>query len=196
MNATQEAGDYGRGRTRNAPYHFQASLQLATSAATTRASEAQQLYGSAAELLDKHRQGEHIKDLPIYMKTAFLAFCDDTSRVAQRHFEAYIRGTPRPPSPYMITNIDSSKTPPSSAPSFSSQPPSQPRSGSRSYSLTCAQHLSTHPPMSYAHAAAKLGSSISSAPGTSTPKLPPQGKKAPAPDIRLFVAYQPTTKLG
>ena len=171
------------------PATLQANLQLAAAAATTRTSEAQQLYSSVADMLDAHRYGEPAMALPTHMKTAFKAFCDDISVVAQRHFESYIRGSPRPPAPYMI-NIDTPKTPPDSAPSLPSQPPSQPQSRSRSQSIPTSQ------PSSYAQAAA-----IPPALPTTTPPIAPassvlsqraQQKKTPTPDSRLFVRLPAT----
>jgi hypothetical protein len=64
------------------PATLQANLQLATTAAATRAFEAQQLYSSVANMLDAHCHGEPAKALPTHMKTAFRAFCDDISAVA------------------------------------------------------------------------------------------------------------------
>jgi hypothetical protein len=64
------------------PTTLQANLQLAAAAATTRTSEAQQLYSSVADMLDAHCHREPAKALPTYMKTAFKAFCDDMLAVA------------------------------------------------------------------------------------------------------------------
>jgi hypothetical protein len=168
------------------PATLQANLQLATAAAATRASEAQQLYSSVAEMLDAHRHGEPAKALPTHMKTAFKAFCDDISVVAQRHFESYIRGSPRPPAPYMV-NIDTPKTPPDSAPSLPSKPPSRSRSQSRSRSHS----LPTSQPSSYAQAAAKPPTYPATTPPTASASSVlsqrVQKKKPLPPDSRLFV---------
>jgi hypothetical protein len=162
------------------PATLQANLQLATAAAATRASEAQQLYSSVADMLDAHRHGEPAKALPTHMKTAFKAFCNDMSAVAQRHFESYIRGSPRPPAPYII-NIDTPKTPPESAPSLPSQHPSR----SHSYSQSSSQ------PSSYAQAAAKPPAYPATTPPTATAssvlsQQVPQKKSSPL-DSCLFV---------
>lgn len=171
------------------PSTLQANLQLAAAAATTRASEAQQLYSSVADMLDAHRHGEPAKALPTHMKTAFKAFCDDMSAVAQRHFESYIRGSPRPPAPYMI-NIDTPKTPPYSAPSLPSQPPTRSRSqsGSRSQSQSSSQ------PSSYAQAAARPhpAETPPTATTSSVHSQRVQQKKFSPPDSRLFVRLPAT----
>jgi hypothetical protein len=173
------------------PATLEANLQLAAAAATTRASEAQQLFSSVANMLDAHRHGEPARALPTHMKTAFKAFCDDMSVVAQRHFESYIRGSPRPPAPYMI-NIDTPKTPPDSAPSLPSQPPSRSRSQSHSRSHS----ISTSQPSSYAQAAAKPLNHSATAPQTASVSSAlsqrAQQKKPLHPDSRLFVRL-PTT---
>lgn len=171
------------------PATLQANLQLAAAAATTRASEAQQLFSSVADMLDAHRHGEPAKALPTHMKTAFKAFCDDMSVVAQRHFESYIRGSPRPPAPYMI-NIDTPKTPPDSAPSLPSQPPSCSCSQSRSHPISTSQ------PSSYAQAAANPPNHSATAPQTASVSSAlsqrAQQKKLLPPDSRLFVRLPAT----
>lgn len=138
------------------------ALQLEESAASVRATEAKQLYSPAATWFDEYRKGETAA-LPPHMKAAFKAFCDDISFVARRHFEAYIRGYPRPPAPYMAP-ADEPATPPDSVPALPDSTASRPRSASRS-----GLHS---PPTSYAEVALRprsiLKNSSTTNPSTSS----------------------------
>lgn len=130
------------------PSSLHEALELAASAATTRAVEGKQLYMHAADMLDKHQLSDEIGALPAHMKRAFKAFSEDISLVAQRHFEAYIRGNPRPATPYTI-DPNTPASPPESVPELPARTPTRSRSGSRS-----TPSLLHSPPTTYAMAAA------------------------------------------
>lgn len=160
------------------PSTLHEALQLAASAATTRASEATQLFAQAADMLDEHHDSDSAKALPLHMKKAFKAFNDDVALVAKRHFDAYIRGNPRPPTPYTV-DPNTPVTPPDSVPELPTSTPSRGRSRTRSIS---SPRLYS-PPTTYAQAVAAPSSILKSHAGTrSTNK-----KKEPPKDNRIFV---------
>lgn len=165
------------------PSSLHEALELAASAATTRAVEGKQLYMHAADMLDKHQLSDEIGALPAHMKRAFKAFSEDISLVAQRHFEAYIRGNPRPATPYTI-DPNTPASPPESVPELPARTPTRSRSGSRS-----TPSLLHSPPTTYAMAAACPPSILktSSSNTTSARPKPRQPKQAYKPDTRLFV---------
>lgn len=75
------------------------SLLSTTSAADARNREATLMFQNIAIVLD-----EAIGDndtLPLHLKKKFREFVTDLNLVARRHFECHVRGSPRPPNPYL-----------------------------------------------------------------------------------------------
>lgn len=160
------------------PTTLHEAIQLATSAAATRASEAQRLYSKIADMLEEYRQEEN-KTLPTHLRSAFKAFCDDFFAVTQRHIDAHVRGNPRPPPPYMAS-VDSPKTPPTSTPPLADSTVTRSRSASRPGPYS--------PPISYAEAVSKPRSILKDSSSTSLSIARPQARKMTSPpDNRLFV---------
>lgn len=162
------------------PTTLHEALELAAAAATTRATEAKELYTHATDMLDEHQHSEAVKAMPLHMKKAYKALSDDIALVTKRHFDAYIRGNPRPPAPYTV-DPNTPATPPESVPELPASTPSRGRSRSRS--------TPTHsPPTTYARAAACLPSILkTSSTKPASLKLRSGPKQATRPDNRLFV---------
>jgi len=169
------------------------AIQLAITAAATRATEGEKLYAGLAELLDSHAERDDIKNLPTHMRNALKALNDDLSTVARRHYEAYIRGSERPPAPYTMpanallsppsTNSGwSSATTPAPSSPAPGNPPKEASSRAESTSGTNSR------PSSYAQAAAQTPPSAY----TSQAAPRPKAVTPPPVDHRLFVRLPQT----
>lgn len=112
------------------PSTLSEALELVAAIATMRAAEGKQLYTHAADMLDEHHSSDEIKALPVHIKKAFKAFSEDIALVAKRHFDAYIRGNPRLPAPYMV-DPNTPATPLDSVPKLPPNCPARRHSHSR-----------------------------------------------------------------
>lgn len=164
------------------------SLLAVTTAASTRAEEGTLLFSNIASILDEQLQGEPVKALPSHLRKSFYAFCQDISTVAQRHFDNHVRGSPRPPLPYMCLPNPSTAlfTPPPTTGSLT--PPTEEATTPESVAgpqATRAQIPAQKHTPSYANA-------IASPPQIPAPQASHQLKKKAPPktpplDNRLFV---------
>ena len=84
----------------NAAPLSQALVNIAN-AATNRANEGQQIFGPIASLWDDYLNTEAVRILPARLRKPLIALCADISATANKHFDAYIKGThpPRPSQP-------------------------------------------------------------------------------------------------
>ena len=78
----------------------QNTLATVAKAAEERATEGKILFTPVATYLDQYSRSETLAELPQHQRRAIENFCHDLKRVATRHFDAYIRGSPQPPPPY------------------------------------------------------------------------------------------------
>ena len=69
------------------------ALTDAIHAANTRAEEGQRIFGPIAALWDDYLQSDTVHKLPTKLRKPLLALCQEMSRTATRHFDAYIKGT-------------------------------------------------------------------------------------------------------
>lgn len=91
--------------------------------ATDRANDGQLIYGPIAALWDEYLQSDEVRKLPVRLRNPLIALCKDISATANRHFDAFIKGThpPRPLGEGTATNTSQSLyTPPNST---STSPP-------------------------------------------------------------------------
>ena len=82
------------------PGEVQNALATAADAAEKRSAEGKTLFMPLATYLDSSSRSEELAELPQFQRRAIENLCDELQRVATRHFEAYIRGSPRPLPPY------------------------------------------------------------------------------------------------
>src|SRR5271165_999883 len=139
------------------------ALKNAVQAASTRAEEGQRIFGPIADLWDTYQQSEAVRKLPQQLRKPLLALCQEISRTATIHFDAYIKGT-RPtqarPAQQLGNPPTDPTTPVTAEPSRAPAPP------------TYAQKAATPAP--------------EKVPTVTFPKTP--AAKAPTrPDTRLFV---------
>lgn len=153
------------------------ALENIVRAAATRADEGQQIFGPIAALWDEYLQTEAVRKLPTRLRRPLTALCNEISAVANKHFDAYIKGAhpPRTAAPKLGPNTSTNAHASTSASSPS------PPSGS-----TPLQD--THP-TSYAQAVA----TGTPAQARTTPAQKTSKKKdtTPRPDTRLFVRIDP-----
>lgn len=83
------------------------SLLSSTSAADTRNQEVTLLFQNIASVLDEAISENSC--LPQHLNRPFREFIKDLKTVACRHFESYIRGLDRQPSPYYSMKTDTNK---------------------------------------------------------------------------------------
>src|SRR5271165_5101590 len=69
------------------------ALKNAVQAASTRAEEGQRIFGPIADLWDTYQQSEAVRKLPSHLRKPLLALCQEISRTATIHFNAYIKGS-------------------------------------------------------------------------------------------------------
>src|SRR5438045_9275483 len=69
------------------------ALTNAIHVANTRAEEGQRIFGPIAALWDDYSQSDSVCKLPTKLRKPLLALCQEMSRTATRHFDAYIKGT-------------------------------------------------------------------------------------------------------
>lgn len=158
------------------------ALAMRASAALARASEGEALFNPVATLLDDYKRSAAARSLAQHQKQALEAFADDISRVATRHFDAFISGNKRPPPPYTATAPPS--PPPTPRTNNSSPPPLAPAPQPAS-----TTSIPSQPAGSYAQALARKRPA-----GPTHPK-PNKAKLArDAPDSRIFVRLSDTHK--
>ncbi|KAI9784976.1 MAG: hypothetical protein M1839_001172, partial [Geoglossum umbratile] len=75
------------------PHSFSIALENTVRAAATRATEGQQIYGPIATFWDQYLQSEDVQKLPARLRKPLTALCKKISVVANKHFDAYIKGT-------------------------------------------------------------------------------------------------------
>src|SRR5271165_1111449 len=87
--------------------------------ATDRANDSQLIYGPIAALWDEYLQSDEVRKLPARHRNPLIALCKDISATANRHFDAFIKGThpPRPLDESTATNTSSHMLQPSHTPS-------------------------------------------------------------------------------
>jgi hypothetical protein len=109
-------------------------------ASSTRAKEGQRIFAPIATLWDDYLESETVRKLPPKLRKPLLALCQEISRTATRHFDAYIKGTkpspavtsqqpPLPPARKDATDEPVTQQPPQAltyAQRAASGPPSQP----------------------------------------------------------------------
>ena len=76
-----------------APPPLSKALKDAVQAASTRAEEGQRIFGPIATLWDDYQQSDTVRKLPSQLRKPLLALCQEISRTATVHFNAYIKGT-------------------------------------------------------------------------------------------------------
>ena len=89
------------------------ALKDAIQVASTRAEEGQRIFGPIASLWDEYQQSETVRKLLPQLCKPLLALCQEISRTATIHFDAYIKGsrptqalpTPQPTPPLSGTAI-------------------------------------------------------------------------------------------
>jgi len=146
------------------------ALKNAVQAASTRAEEGQRIFGPIADLWDAYQQSEAVRRLPLQLRKPLLALCQEISKTATVHFDAYIKGTrptqarpaQQPINP--LTPLTGTTTPNTTA----SPAPALP---------TYAQKAATPAPPR--------------APTVATPKTPATKAPTTRPDTRLFVRVSP-----
>src|SRR5205814_5755521 len=79
--------------TRPTPSLSQALINIARAAAT-RAKDGQRVYGPIASLWDEYLQSDAVHQLPPWLCKPLTALCTEINLVANRHFDAYIKGSP------------------------------------------------------------------------------------------------------
>jgi len=158
-------------QTSSAPPLSQA-LENIVRAAATRADKGQQIYGPIAALWDKYLQTEVVRKLPARLRRPLTALCNKISIVANKHFNAYIKGAHPPRS--------AAPTPGSSTSTTSARSPGTP------LGTTAPQDT---PTLSYAQAVA-IGTpayGLKQAYKTPAQKTSKRKNTVPRPDTRLFV---------
>ena len=153
----------------------QNTLAIVAKAAEERATEGKILFTPVATYLDQYSRSETLAELPQHQRRAIENFCHDLKRVATRHFDAYIRGSPRPPPPYSR---------PSETATSSLLPPTPPISTPPTRASTPSNTPTNNEKASYARALKQPAPKPSKRPTSTTQKETP--KKA-TPDDRLFV---------
>src|SRR5208283_5724917 len=142
------------------------ALKNAVQAASTRAEEGQRIFGPIADLWDTYQQSKAVWKLPQQLRKPLLALCQEISRTATIHFDAYIKGT-RPTQAQPAQQPANPPTPPTDPTTPVTAEPSQARAPP-----TYAQKAATPAP--------------EKVPTVTFPKTP--AAKAPTrPDTRLFV---------
>ena len=146
---------------------LQATLLEATTAASVRAAEGQEIFSPIAAFLDKHQSQT---SLAPHQQDALEALSNDLADIAQQHLNAYIRGVP-------LTKASSAIAPAPTPDSLTpSPPPSRPPSG-------LAQST-------YASVAQINSGKTAAIKKTGKPKPLKTETEAP-PDTRLFVRLSP-----
>jgi hypothetical protein len=64
--------------------------------ATDRANGSQRMYGPIAALWDEYLESDEVRKLPVRLRSPIRALCKDISAMANRHFNAFIKGTHSP----------------------------------------------------------------------------------------------------
>ncbi|OBT60326.1 hypothetical protein VE03_10189 [Pseudogymnoascus sp. 23342-1-I1] len=86
-----------------APPPLSQALRDAIQAASIRADEGQRIFAPIATLWDDYVQSETVRKLPPKLRKPLLVLCQEISRTATRHFDAYIKGTR--PSPALTLKL-------------------------------------------------------------------------------------------
>ena len=157
------------------------ALENIVRAAATRADEGQQIYGPIAALWDGYLQTEAVRKLPARLRKPLTALCSEVSVVANKHFDAYIKGAHPPriaaPAPGLSTDTSA----PASTSASSSGTPSGPTTTQDAPTLSYAQAVATGMPTHGPKQARK----------TSAQKTSKRKDAVPRPDTRLFVRIDP-----
>ena len=142
------------------------ALKDAIQAANTRAEEGQRIFGPIATLWDEYQQSDTVRKLPPQLRKPLLALCQEISRTATIHFDAYIKGS----RPTQALPTPQPSPPPSgvATPAVPESPPA--------LSPTYAQKAATPPPRPQK---------------TTNPKPPAKAHPPTRPDTRLFVWVDP-----
>ena len=155
-----------------APPPLSQALRDAIQAASTRADEGQRIFAPIATLWDDYVQSETVRKLPPKLRKPLLVLCQEISRTATRHFDAYIKGTR--PSP-ALTPQQSSPTPlqKSTTDEQTSLPPQTPPTYAQKAALAPTSQPPTRTPRNIA--------------SNTLDKKTPQAR----PDTRLFIRVGP-----
>ena len=138
-------------------------------AASVRAEEGQQIFCPIAAIWDNYLQTDAVRKLPTRLCKLLTALCAEMSSVANKHFDAYIKGA---------------------YPAPASQKPQPPVSLSSGTDLSTPTSIAPpSPPTSYAQAAATNGPSRYQS--TRKPLLRAAKTKPTRPDTRLFARIGP-----
>src|ERR1700759_3235000 len=149
---------------------LQAALLDTTVAATTRATEGQEIFSPIASFLDQHRN--QVSNLAPHLREALASLSDDLASVAQRHFNAFVCGISVPRT---VENTSSPAQAQHANPSQRPLPSATPGLAQSTY----ASAVTRPAPV------ATVTSSTAKLPKQATvPKPAPQ---RPGPDSRLFV---------
>lgn len=147
------------------------SLLDAATAANARADNGQLIYGPVAALWDEYLQSEAVRKLPARFRGPLTALCTEIASVANRHFDAFIKGS-HPPRTSTLANLAIPNPNTNTNTNTNPNPPANPR------------------PASYAQAAA---TAPASAPAALRPVRKPFVRPV-RPDTRLFVRIGPNHK--
>jgi hypothetical protein len=104
--------------------------------ATDRANDSQRMYGPIAALWDEYLESDEVRKLPERLRGPLRALCKDISATANRHFDAFIKGTHSP------GRMDES-TATNTSPRTASQPSDTPLNAAPPPPTTYAQAAST-----------------------------------------------------
>src|SRR5271166_5776809 len=82
--------------------------------ATDRANDSQCMYGPIAALWDEYLESDEVRKLPVQLRSPLRALCKDISATANRHFNAFIKGShpPCPAKENTATTASPSSSPP------------------------------------------------------------------------------------
>jgi hypothetical protein len=129
-----------------APAPLSQSLKDAIRASSTRAEEGQRIFAPIATLWDDYLQSDEVRKLPVRLRKPLLALCQEISRTATRHFDAYIKGTR--PSSAVTPAATPAVTPPETPPLAPTDEPALPipRPLPPSQGLTYAQQAARPAP--------------------------------------------------
>jgi hypothetical protein len=98
------------------PTTLSAALLNTARAATARAEDGQLIYGPIATLWDEYLQTDAVRKLPARLRNPLTALCTEISSIANKHFDAFIKGS-HPPRVITQTTLLNPHTNPNPNPS-------------------------------------------------------------------------------
>jgi hypothetical protein len=93
--------------------------------AADRATDGQRMYGPIAALWDKYLESDEVRSLPARLRSPLTALCADISNTANKHFDAFIKGS-HPPRPTKENAATAATTTTTTSPLASNPPSSSP----------------------------------------------------------------------